>query len=124
MIGKRTLGGSGVGGGVDGRVGGSPGTFGTKGSSGSRPPVMPPPFPLEPFVAAAAFFEYPRRRLFAVIGATRLARYVAEGGLAVHHSERVLAFFRSASVERALIGLFVASVLTATVCAWRCMLRC
>src|SRR5262249_15596300 len=52
--------------------------------------VMPPPFPFTPFVAAAAAFQYPRKKLLAVIGAARLARFTAVGLLAVVFGRRIL----------------------------------
>lgn len=45
--------------------------------------IMPPPFPFTPFVAAAAAFQYPRRRLLTLVAAARFLRFLIIGIAAV-----------------------------------------
>jgi membrane protein YqaA with SNARE-associated domain len=72
--------------------------------------LMPPPFPFTPFVAAAAALNYPRKRLLAVIGFSRLARFSIEGLLAILIGERILRLARSRSFEYVIAGLIFLSI--------------
>jgi len=72
--------------------------------------LAPPPFPFTPFVAAASAFEYPRRKMFSVIGASRVVRFFAVGLLAVFFGKRILAIAKSPIFEGvvlAILALFV-----------------
>ncbi|MGH9433029.1 MAG: VTT domain-containing protein, partial [Terriglobia bacterium] len=73
--------------------------------------LTPPPFPFTPFVAAASALQYPRKRLFAVVGITRLARFSTEGLLAILMGERIIRLARSRAVEGGIAFLVVISVL-------------
>jgi hypothetical protein len=66
---------------------------------------MPPPFPFTPFVAAAAAFQYPRKKLLGVIGAARLARFLAIGLLAIIFGRRLLRIAQSKVVEIGILAL-------------------
>jgi membrane protein YqaA with SNARE-associated domain len=72
--------------------------------------LMPPPFPFTPFVAVAAVLQYPRRRLLAVIASARLARFLAEGALAIWFGERILKLARSPEVQYAIVFVVVVSI--------------
>jgi membrane protein YqaA with SNARE-associated domain len=69
--------------------------------------VMPPPFPFTPFVAAAAAFQYPREKLFAVIAAARLVRFFGIGLLAIVFGPRILRIAESTVVQTAILALVV-----------------
>lgn len=73
--------------------------------------LMPPPFPFTAFVAAAAAFDYPRKRLFAVIASARFARFAIEGALAVHYGKWFLALAKSATLEYILAPVIAVSIL-------------
>ena len=45
--------------------------------------IMPPPFPFTPFVAAAAAFQYPRRKLLTIVAAARFFRFIIIGSASV-----------------------------------------
>jgi membrane protein YqaA with SNARE-associated domain len=77
--------------------------------------LMPPPFPFTPFVVAASASNYPRKKLFAVIGVSRLARFSAEGVLAILIGERILKIARSRPVEDAILALIAISVVAGVV---------
>jgi membrane protein YqaA with SNARE-associated domain len=69
--------------------------------------VMPPPFPFTPFVAAAAAFQYPRRKMFTVIAGARLARFFAVGLLAVLFGPGILRVAESRVAQIAILALVV-----------------
>ncbi len=72
--------------------------------------LAPPPFPFTPFVAGAAAFEYPRRRLVTVIGAARLVRFSVEGALAIAFGQGILKLAKSPVVEWGVLLLVVGAI--------------
>ena len=72
--------------------------------------LMPPPFPFTAFVAAAAGLQYSRRRLFAVIAASRLTRFLIEGAIAILIGRRLLRWARSPVLEYVVIALIVIAI--------------
>ena len=72
--------------------------------------LMPPPFPFKAFVAAAAALLYSRRRLLIVISASRLARFLIEGGITILVGRRLLRWARSPVLEYFVVALIVISV--------------
>jgi membrane protein YqaA with SNARE-associated domain len=72
--------------------------------------LMPPPFPFTVFVAAASTLKYPRKKLFIVIGLSRLLRYTIEGVLAIMIGEKVLRLSRTRSIEDVIAGLVFISI--------------
>jgi membrane protein YqaA with SNARE-associated domain len=72
--------------------------------------LMPPPFPFTPFVAGAAAFQYPRKKLLAVVSAARFARFLLEGLLAIHFGRHLLRLENSALLEYMVIALLVVSI--------------
>lgn len=69
--------------------------------------LAPPPFPFTPIVAAASAFQYPRRKMFTVIGAARLVRFTLVGLLAVFFGSRIISIAKSQPFEYAMIALFI-----------------
>jgi membrane protein YqaA with SNARE-associated domain len=72
--------------------------------------LMPPPFPFTAFVAAAAAFQYPRKRLLAVIAATRLTRFLIEGSIAILIGRRLIRLAQTPAVEYAVVTLIIISI--------------
>jgi membrane protein YqaA with SNARE-associated domain len=72
--------------------------------------IAPPPFPFTPFVMAASALQYPRRKLLAVVGAARMARFTALGALALVFGRRILRLAESGLVQGLLTGLVVVCV--------------
>jgi membrane protein YqaA with SNARE-associated domain len=72
--------------------------------------VMPPPFPFTTFVAGAAAFDYPKKRMFSIIGGTRFARFAVEGWLAIAYGTAILRFLRSRELRFVVIPLVVLSI--------------
>lgn len=73
--------------------------------------LMPPPFPFTPFILVASALRYPRKKLLAVIGASRLVRFLIEGSLAVLVGRQILRIAQSAAVQDTIWGLIVVSIL-------------
>ena len=69
--------------------------------------LVPPPFPFTAFVLAAAALQYPRKRLLAVIGATRLVRFTLLGLLALRFGESILKWSKTPIVQGILIVLIL-----------------
>ncbi len=67
--------------------------------------LMPPPFPFTAFVAAAAAFQYPRKRLLLVVCPSRLSRFLIEGALGIFFGRRLLRLAGSATVAYLVGGL-------------------
>jgi membrane protein YqaA with SNARE-associated domain len=71
--------------------------------------VMPPPFPFTTFVAGAAAFDYPKKRMFSIIGGARFARFAVEGWLAIAYGSAIVRFLRSRELRFVVIPLVVLS---------------
>ena len=72
--------------------------------------LAPPPFPFTAFVMAAAALQYSRKKMLAIIAATRLARFLFLGALALRFGERILQWGKSPIVQALLIGMVVLSI--------------
>lgn len=72
--------------------------------------MMPPPFPFTTFVAGAAAFDYPKKRMFSIIGGTRFARFAVEGWLAIAYGTAILKFLSSRELRYVVIPLVVLSI--------------
>jgi membrane protein YqaA with SNARE-associated domain len=69
--------------------------------------LVPPPFPFTAFVMAAAALQYPRKRLIAVVGATRLVRFTLLGVLAMRFGESILKWSKNPVVQGFLAALVI-----------------
>jgi membrane protein YqaA with SNARE-associated domain len=69
--------------------------------------LLPPPFPFTAFVMAAAALQYPRARLLAAVGVSRMVRFTVLGLLALRFGERILQWFKNPVVQGVLIGLII-----------------
>jgi len=85
--------------------------------------LAPPPFPFTAFVMAAAALQYSRRRLLAVIGATRLVRFVVLGLLALRFGERILRWAGKPVVQAFLVALIVFCTIGSFVSVYRWIKR-
>lgn len=72
--------------------------------------LMPPPFPFTIFVGAAAALRYPRVRLLGIIAASRLARFLLEGWLAIHFGPHLIRMAQSTMVQGVVLAIVVVSV--------------
>jgi membrane protein YqaA with SNARE-associated domain len=76
--------------------------------------VMPPPFPFTPIVAAAAAFQYPRKKLLSVIAVFRFIRFLGEGLLAIAFGPQILRLAETLGAQIAIL-VFVAICIVGSV---------
>jgi len=57
------------------------------------PALIPPPFPLSPFLLAGGALRLPLRKFFTALALGRGARYLLVAWLGAHYSRQLLAFF-------------------------------
>lgn len=58
------------------------------------PALLPPPFPLVPFLIAAGAMQYSRKKFLLALSLGRAIRYSILAALGVHYGKPILAFFR------------------------------
>ena len=82
--------------------------------------LMPPPFPFTPFILVASALKYPRKRLLAVIGVSRLVRFAVEGTLAILIGREIIRIAQSRAVQNSIWALVVVSLMgsVASVYSW------
>ena len=69
--------------------------------------VLPPPFPLTPFVLTSGAFDLDRRKFFLTLGLMRLLRFGTESILALTYGPRILVLLQSDIFEYVIAGLMV-----------------
>lgn len=69
--------------------------------------LVPPPFPFSAFVMAAVALQYPRKRMLAVVGVSRMVRFTIVGLLALRFGESILKWLKNPIVQGCLIGLII-----------------
>jgi membrane protein YqaA with SNARE-associated domain len=82
--------------------------------------LAPPPFPFTAFVMAAAALQYSRKRLLAVVGASRMVRFTLVGALALRFGESILRWGKNPIAQGVMAGLVVFSIVgsVASVYGW------
>jgi membrane protein YqaA with SNARE-associated domain len=86
------------------------------------PALMPPPFPLTPFVLTCGALKVNPWRFFAVFGAMRLVRFGAEASLALVYGRRILRILQSDAFQMVVGGFVVVAILgtiASAVVLWR-----
>jgi membrane protein YqaA with SNARE-associated domain len=73
--------------------------------------LAPPPFPFTAFIVATSALQYPRRKMYTVVGLFRMVRFTGLGVLALFFGRSILHWFRNPIVEGCFIGLLVVAVL-------------
>lgn len=79
------------------------------------PAMLPPPFPLTPFLVAAGALDYPQKKFFISLGAGRLVRYGALSLLAHFHGRWIIGFLERyrQPVMWGFIAIMVLAILAA-----------
>ena len=72
--------------------------------------MMPPPFPLTPFVLTCGALEVSRTRFFVTLGIVRAVRFGIEAALAVIYGRRILGWMRSDLFQTIVIGFAIVAV--------------
>ena len=86
------------------------------------PALLPPPFPLTPFLLTCGALDVDRTHFFVTFGLVRLLRFSVEAVLARIYGRGVLAVLRSDTFEKAILGFIVLAVIGTMVSAmllWR-----
>jgi membrane protein YqaA with SNARE-associated domain len=86
------------------------------------PALLPPPFPLTPFILTCGALDVDRVRFFATFGAMRLLRFGAEAWLARSYGRGVLAILQSETFQVVITAFIVVAVLgtiASAVMLWR-----
>jgi membrane protein YqaA with SNARE-associated domain len=84
--------------------------------------LVPPPFPVKPFVLTCGALGVNRWVFFSTFGALRLVRFGAEAGLARRYGDSVLAVLQSDWFQTVVIAIIVVAIAGTTVSAlmlWR-----
>ena len=74
------------------------------------PAMMPPPFPLTPFVLTCGALEVSRTRFFVTLGIVRAVRFGIEAALAVIYGRRILGWMRSDLFQTIVSGFAIVAV--------------
>jgi membrane protein YqaA with SNARE-associated domain len=77
--------------------------------------IAPPPFPFTLFIIGASALQYPRKKLFAVVGVARMIRFCILGILALIYGRHILRWFDHPYVQAFCVVLLVVAVLASTV---------
>jgi membrane protein YqaA with SNARE-associated domain len=72
--------------------------------------VIPPPFPLTPFVLTAGAIDMDRNRFLAVLAGARLVRFSAEAALARVFGGRLVAVMESGTFHLIIGGLMIVAI--------------
>lgn len=86
------------------------------------PALMPPPFPLTPFILTCGALDVNPWRFFSIFAAMRLLRFGAEAALAVVYGRRVLNLLESDAFQMIIAGFIVIALLgtaASAVMLWR-----
>jgi membrane protein YqaA with SNARE-associated domain len=76
------------------------------------PAVLPPPFPIVPFLLAAGALQYPRKKFLAALAVGRGIRFTVIAALGAHYGDAIEGFFTK-YYKPALIALIGVAVLGA-----------
>jgi membrane protein YqaA with SNARE-associated domain len=74
------------------------------------PALMPPPFPLTPFILACGALEVDARRFFVTFAVVRFARFLVEATLARTYGSGILRLMQSDQFQLVVIGFVVLAV--------------
>jgi membrane protein YqaA with SNARE-associated domain len=79
------------------------------------PAIMPPPFPLTPFLLSCGALNVNPWRFFSIFAAMRLVRFGAEATLATIYGQGILRVFESAAFQNVVAGFIVVAVIGTSV---------
>ncbi len=79
------------------------------------PALLPPPFPITPFLIAAGAMQYPLRKFLGALAVGRIARYVILGYLAARYGRKIIRFIATHGQPVALVaaGVLIVAALVA-----------
>jgi membrane protein YqaA with SNARE-associated domain len=82
------------------------------------PAMMPPPFPLTPFVLTCGALAVSKTRFFLTLGIVRLVRFAVEAILAVIYGQRILSWMKSDLFQAIVIGFTIVAVVATVAGIW------
>jgi len=82
------------------------------------PAMMPPPFPLTPFVLTCGALAVSKTRFFLTLGIVRLVRFAVEATLAVIYGRRILNWMKSDLFQTIVIGFTIVAVVVTVAGIW------
>jgi membrane protein YqaA with SNARE-associated domain len=82
------------------------------------PAMMPPPFPLTPFVLTCGALAVSKTRFFITLGIVRLVRFAVEATLAVIYGQRILSWMKSDLFQAIVIGFTIVAVVATVAGIW------
>ena len=88
----------------------------------AAPALLPPPFPLTPFILTCGALKVDPWRFFATFGAVRLLRFGAEAVLAVTYGRGILRVLQSEAFQTVIAGFMVVAIggtIVSAVMLWR-----
>ena len=88
----------------------------------AAPALLPPPFPLTPFILTCGALKVDPWRFFATFGAVRLLRFGAEAALAVVYGRGILRVLQSEAFQMVVAGFIVVAIvgsIVSIVMLWR-----
>jgi membrane protein YqaA with SNARE-associated domain len=86
------------------------------------PALLPPPFPLTPFILTCGALHVDRRNFFVIFGTVRLLRFGAEAGLAAVYGRSILRVLQTDAFRAVVIGFMAMAVvgtIASAVLLWR-----
>jgi membrane protein YqaA with SNARE-associated domain len=86
------------------------------------PALLPPPFPLTPFILTCGALDVDRTRFFSTFGIIRLLRFGIEASLARMYGRRVLGVLQSDGFQTVVVGFIVIAIMGTIISAvvlWR-----
>ena len=86
------------------------------------PALLPPPFPLTPFIITCGALDVNRTRFFATFGAVRMLRFGLEATLARLYGRGVLAVLQSETFQIVISGFVIVAIIgtvASAVLLWR-----
>jgi membrane protein YqaA with SNARE-associated domain len=81
--------------------------------------LAPPGFPFTVFIVAAAALQYPLKKMLAIIGVCRLARFLLAGWLATIFGKRIIEFAKSPFFQGAVLVLVAISIVGSAWSVWK-----
>lgn len=70
------------------------------------PAILPPPFPIVPFLLAAGALQYPRKKFLAALTAGRAIRFTILASLGAKYGSHIVRFF--AQYYKPALGILIA----------------
>lgn len=86
------------------------------------PALLPPPFPLTPFILTCGALDVSKWHFFGTFGSVRLLRFGAEAVLALLYGAGILRVLQSDSFQKVIVGFIVVAVsgtIVSGVMLWR-----